>query len=249
MSRYPGLNSTRIEYADKSLNIWVGCRRGCEDFNGNPYCYARQIVEESPWRDKHNWPEKFSDVSCYPERLETLRKLSTYKRRDGRRARIFLSDMSDMFAPWMPEYPVSIRDVMAAVAQVPQHDFLVLTKSYERLKIVENACGGFPGNAWIGVTVDRASVCRKAFAALEQVRAAVKWVSFEPLLGDALGGDALTGVNWAVVGALTGPHGYLPQAEWRESILRAANGAGIPVFEKDNLKLSNPRREFPAVAA
>lgn len=249
MSRYPGLNDTKIEYPDKSLNIWVGCRRDCRDFDGNPYCYAKRIVEESPWRDRHNWPRKFSDVSTYPERLQTLLKLSAYRRRDGRRARIFLSDMCDMFAPWTPQFPVSLRDVMRAIRQVPEHDFLLLTKSYERLAHVESTVGGFPPNAWIGVTVDRASVCRTAMRALSQVQAAVKWVSFEPLLGDALGGDWLKGIDWAVIGALSGPHGYLPQRKWVDNIVRAADAAGIPVFEKDNLKLGTPRREFPAVAS
>lgn len=248
MSRYPGLNDTKIEYADKSLNIWVGCQRNCRDFNGNPYCYARRIVEESPYRERHHWPKRFSDVSCYPERLETLKKLSAYKRRDGRRARVFLSDMCDMFAPWTPQHPVSVRGVMAAVRDVPGHDFLVLTKSYERLKLTENAVGGFPNNAWIGVTVDRASVFRPAMRALEGIDAAVKWISFEPLLGNALGGDPLSGIDWAVVGALSGPHGYLPEPEWRENILAAADIEGIPVFEKDNLELENPRREFPLAA-
>jgi len=248
VSRYPGLNATDIEYVDFSLNIYVGCRCGCRDFDGRLYCYARQIVEESPWRERHHWPKKFTDVSCYPERLQTLLKLAGYKRRDGRRARIFLSDMCDMFAPWTPQYPVSVRDVMRAIRQVPQHDFLLLTKSYERLAHVESTCGGFPENAWVGVTIDRASVCRPALRALSEIRAAVKWVSFEPLLGDALGGDPLSGVDWAVVGALTGPHGYLPEAEWRGNILRSADAAGIRVFEKDNLKLKAPRREFPAVA-
>jgi len=44
-----------------------------------------------------------------------------------------------------------------------------------------------------------------------------------------------SGVSWVIIGAQTKPTVY-PKLEWVKEIIGAADSAGIPVFQKNNLK-------------
>lgn len=55
------------------------------------------------------------------------------------------------------------------------------------------------------------------------------------------------GISWVIIGAQTKPAVY-PQKAWVEEIVEATSKAGIPVFQKDNLKPLlgyNLRQEMP----
>lgn len=248
MSRkYHGLNRTAIEYADFTLNPIVGCKRDCRDLCGNSYCYAKREVEHGRFREQHNWPRTFDDVSFYPLKVDTIRRLAGYKRRDGRRARVFLCDMADMLAPWCRAEWIS--DILKAVRQCPQHDFLILTKSYDRIRVWD-----YPGNVWLGASVDRRSALIPAVDALRTSgHAGVKWLSVEPMLEDITPElFNFEGVDWIAVGALTGPNadraglGPAMQAVAVKNLRKSAEFSYAPVFEKDNMNLTWPIREFPA---
>ena len=85
------------------------------------------------------------------------------------------------------------------------------------------------------------------------IKASVKFISFEPLQGrDPLAQDwdksfIKAGVNWLIIGAQTKPY-KPPRIEWVEEIVRAADRVGIPVFLKDNLlelvNYKSPETEF-----
>ena len=62
----------------------------------------------------------------------------------------------------------------------------------------------------------------------------LKFISFEPLLRDALGDEDLAGISWVIIGARTQPS-ILPKLQWVDHILREARTRNIPVFLKDNL--------------
>lgn len=252
-NKYHGLNRTGIEYADFTLNPIVGCKRDCRDLYGNPYCYAKREVEHGRFREQHNWPHTFDEVSYYPRKVDTIRRLAGYKRRpstsSGRdRARIFLCDMADMLGPWARDEWIS--DIIKAVRECTQHDFLILTKSYDRIGRWD-----YPGNVWLGASVDRRE---KLIPAVDALRTGghggVKWLSVEPMLEDITPElFNFEGVDWIVVGALTGPYaegvrgkglGISPELE---NLRKSAEMSGVPVFEKDNMHLAEPMREFPKI--
>ena len=243
MSRkYHGLNRTGIEYADFTLNPIVGCKRDCRDLDGNPYCYAKREVEHGRFREQHNWPKTFDDVSYYPLKVDTIRCLAEYKRRDGRRARVFLCDMADMLGPWVRDE--WINDIIKAIRECPQHDFLILTKSYDRIGRWD-----YPGNVWLGASVDRREKLIPAVDALRTSgHAGVKWLSVEPMLEDITPElFNFEGIGWIVVGALTGPHEKQPDYAAILNMRKSADLGGVPMFEKDNLMIQGlgHRREFP----
>lgn len=55
-------------------------------------------------------------------------------------------------------------------------------------------------------------------------------------------------INWVIIGGMSGSKPFYPPEEWIEEIEQAADKAGIPVFEKYNLKKvwdKPPRQEMP----
>ncbi len=71
-------------------------------------------------------------------------------------------------------------------------------------------------NVWLGVSVeDRARIER--IRALEDTRAALHFVSFEPLLGD-IGPVDLRGIDWAILGGESGPRARRMEPDWARAI-------------------------------
>ena len=105
-----------------------------------------------------------------------------------------LTGMSDL-SGWKPEW----RDeVLAKIRENPQHQFLFLTKRPDLLDFDTDL-----ENAWFGVTVTRKAELWRIDALRKNVRAKHYHVTFEPLFDDP-GTVDLSGINWIVVGTMTG---------------------------------------------
>jgi protein gp37 len=84
------------------------------------------------------------------------------------------------------------------------------------------------------------------------VSARLRFISFEPLLDDVMemspfGRGVVARADWIIIGCQTKPYNP-PRIEWVQALVEAADEAGVPVFEKDNLRplLGNElRQEFP----
>jgi len=82
----------------------------------------------------------------------------------------------------------------------------------------------------MGVTVETADyLCR--IDHLRQIPAAVKFISFEPLLGHIPDLD-LTGIDWVIVGGESGPGARPMKQQWAIEIRDKCFAAGIPFFFK-----------------
>jgi protein gp37 len=140
---------------------------------------------------------------------------------------IFVNSMSDLFHKDIPfDFVVQIFDVMCRASQ---HQFQVLTKRSERLLHLGSKLR-WPENVWMGVTVETADyLCR--IDHLRQILAAVKFISFEPLLGPIPRLD-LAGIDWVIVGGESGPGARPMKPEWAKDIRDRCFAAGIPFFFK-----------------
>ena len=168
------------------------------------------------------WPERLADFG------------NPYIRGHSRKGRgVFVCDMSDLFGIGIPAS--WIAQVFTVITEYPQHRFYLLTKQPQNLI----KFSPFPDNCWVGVTAtDKPTLGRGLYVGLEKIEAAIKYISFEPLLGstDLDGLDLLhCGIKWVIIGAQTKPTVY-PKIEWVQEIVQAADKAGIPVFLKNNLK-------------
>lgn len=226
------MNTTKIEWCDKTLNPVVGCSFGC------PFCYARRI------NTRFHYVEDFSEPQFFPERLASLKS--------KRPARVFMSSMSDP-ADWRPSWAAAIVD---AIDENPQHEYLFLSKrpeEYTSVFPVWRHQYGDLKNIWYGATVTRAEeLIRLADLPLWGNR----FVSFEPLLGPANPRFrpvkvSVPWVDWAIIGAETGQGAAMhrPAREWVDEITAYCDETGVPVFMKDSLlpvvDEDGMRREFP----
>lgn len=186
-----------------TLNPVVGCPIGCR------FCYARRIAE------KYDMVEDFSVPQFFPRRLSALRR--------QRPTVFFIDSMSDMSA-WQDDWR---HEVMGAVVQNPQHEYMALTKRPQMLEPL----GDFAGIPWLwlGTSV----TCRRDLWRIDSLRridVENRMVSFEPLLGE-VGEVDLSGIGWVAIGEETGPEAHLhePRPEWAWDIVRQAQARGIPV--------------------
>src|SRR6185436_15792796 len=95
-----------------------------------------------------------------------------------------------------------IQRVFDVMRRASWHCFQVLTKRSERLRELDGVID-WPGNVWMGVSVESEDFCSR-IDDLRATRAAVRFLSIEPLLGPI---DRLDvhGIDWAIVGGESGP--------------------------------------------
>ena len=200
--------STPIKCLIQNLNLVIGCDIGC------PYCYARNNCRRFHMTDDF-------DVPVFFERK--LRLMENPKPHTW-----LLTGMSDL-AGWEPEWVERTFERMRAH---PEHSFIFLTKRPERLDLPI-----VPDNAWVGVTVTRASELRRIDELRGRVRGGHLHVTFEPLFED-LGTIDFSRVEWTVVGTETGRRRGKVDAcpEWVASIARQARDQGVLVFMKEALE-------------
>jgi protein gp37 len=204
------MNRTKIEWTEWSWNPVTGCLHGCW------YCYARKLSQ----RFKKIFPNGF-EPTFYPERLK-----EPYELRNP--SKIFVCSIADLFAPWTPRE--WMWNVLTSIEWCPvKHTFQLLTKNPE---LIPQAYV-FPDNVWVGTTVTGENNDVKNIEEIKKVQAKVRFVSFEPLLGKIE--PDLKGIQWVIIGKLTGSKRVKLQDEWVDTIFKEARRLNIPVFTKNNL--------------
>ena len=184
------------------------------------FCYAQKLFTRF---------NKSFEPTFYPERLNELGKLK-------KASKIFCCSVSDIFAEWTkPEWR---NQVIKAIEKYPQHTYQLLTKQPHLI----DKDYKFGDNVWIGATVNNQSEISK-IEEIKKVKCGIKFVSFEPLLSNI---DCnLKGIDWVIVGKLTGSKRVPLQKEWVENIIKQTKALNIPLFIKDNVKWEKKIQTFP----
>jgi protein gp37 len=86
------------------------------------------------------------------------------------------------------------------------------------------------GNVWLGTSVENMDYLSRLDALLH-TKAAVRFVSFEPLLGSVRMAN-LTGIQWAIVGGESGPRAREMKAGWVQEIRDLCRRDGTAFFFK-----------------
>lgn len=204
------MQKTKIEWTDMTWNPIKGL---CPV--GCWYCYARKMYQ------RFKMPK---DITLHPKELE-----KPYSLRD--KSKIFLCSTIELFHPTVSKGWRNM--IFQVIEDLPQHTFQILTKfphSIDR---------PMPDNVWLGCTITNSRELPRV-GALNRARAKLKFISFEPLLGDI---DPryglLRSIKWVIIGRLTGyGHKYNPieiQLKTMFTRIRATIWHP-PIFLKDNLK-------------
>jgi protein gp37 len=208
--------NSKIEWTESTWNPVSGCTEisiGCEN------CYAKRIALRLKAAGSPNYANGF-DVTLHPHVLKTP---LFWKQPHT----IFVNSMSDIFHKDIPtSYISKVFDVMC---QASHHRFQALTKRSLRLLQLSPKLP-WPQNVWMGVTVENADYTFR-IDHLRQTGAAIKFISFEPLLGPISNID-LEGIDWVIVGGESGPKARQMQSEWAIEIRDRCLAANVPFFFK-----------------
>ncbi|QIJ76846.1 DUF5131 family protein [Methylobacterium sp. NI91] len=206
---------TKIEWTDATWNPVVGCSvvsAGCTN------CYAMRMaarLEAMGVRRYAGLIRKSGGRSVWTGRVRCDDDaLAIPGRWKGKRL-VFVNSMSDLFHPDVSQD--FIRKVWAVMEAVPQHTFQILTKRPERMREILSETGiTILRNVWLGTSVESSEVLYR-LNELRETPAALRFVSFEPLLGSVANAD-LTGIDWAIVGGESGPRSRAIDVTWVEEI-------------------------------
>lgn len=204
---------TKIEWTEKTWNPVTGCNQisdGCKN------CYAKAMAKRLKAMGTEKYRNEF-EVTLHPDELLGKRWNNTM---------VFVCSMSDLFHKQVPFS--FIDNIMSVISNNPTSIFQILTKRTARMVdfFFDHKAAGFackvPDNAWIGTTVENSTYLYR-LDLLRQIDAKVRFISFEPLLGD-VGKIDLTGIDWVIVGGESGAKARPMRKEWVLNIKEQCEG-------------------------
>lgn len=205
-----------IEWTEATWNPVTGCSKvspGCA------HCYAERMSKRLKAMGQENYRNGF-ELTLHEHALGLP---LAWKRPQM----IFVNSMSDLFHG---NVPLSfIKKVFEVMKRADWHVFQVLTKRSGRLAQIA-ASLSWPENVWMGVSVENGDYVRR-IDDLRKVPSAVRFVSFEPLLGP-VGEVNLERIDWAIVGGESGPKARPMRREWVLEIKDRCKAGGVPFFFK-----------------
>lgn len=218
---------TSIEWTDATWNPVAGCTvisPGCTN------CYAMRMaarLDAMGMKKYKGLTRKSGGRAVWTGKVRLDRDALTIPETWKRPRRIFVNSMSDLFHEGVSEK--FIAAVWVTMRRTPQHTFQILTKRPDRMAEITALLPALP-NVWLGTSVENSDYLGRIDELLK-VNAAVRFISFEPLLGSVAGAD-LMGIQWAIVGGESGPRSRPMAEEWVAEIEAACRMAGTAFFFK-----------------
>jgi protein gp37 len=206
---------TQIEWTDATWNPVVGCSvmsAGCTN------CYAIEMAR----RLEAMRVEKYRDLTRKSGKRTVwkgiVREDPTALEipfRWKRPKKIFVNSMSDLFHDSVSES--FIADVWFVMEQTPRHHYQILTKRPDRMAdVVSRSIRKVLPNVWLGTSIENSDVAARA-ETLRHIPAAIRFISFEPLIG-SVGPIDLSGIHWAIVGGESGRSARPIREKWIDEI-------------------------------
>ena len=220
---------TQIEWTDATWNPVAGCSiitAGCT------HCYAMEMAK----RLEAMHIKKYAGLT----RKSGLRTVWNGVVREDRDAlaipygwrkprKIFVNSMSDLFHERVSD--AFIFDVWKVMRETPHHNYQILTKRPERMaELVAAKIGEVLPNVWLGTSIEDGNVVDR-IDYLRKAPAAIRFISFEPLIGP-VGSVDLQGIHWAIVGGESAKSARPIREEWIDEIYVQCLSADTAFFFK-----------------
>ena len=236
---------SKIEWTDVTWNPVAGCSiisPGCTN------CYAMQMASRLEFMGKEKYNGLTRRSGARPIWTGVIREdyasLSIpYKWQKPRN--VFVNSMSDLFHTDVSDEFIS--SVWRVMEETPWHQYQILTKRPERMcDFVHQSLMSVLPNVWLGTSIENDEVTDR-LDRLNATPAAIRFVSFEPLIG-SVGHVDLSKIDWAIVGGESGPGARKMKEEWIDEIYALCEDYNTAFFFKqwgawgrDNIK--RPKKE------
>jgi protein gp37 len=209
-------SASSIEWTDATWNPITGCTKvspGCLN------CYAERMAIRLQAMGQKNYANGF--------RL-TLHENSLQLPLEWKKPRmIFVNSMSDLFHSAVPQD--FIYRTFETMNKAWWHRFQILTKRSQRLHEMSSFLT-WGKNIWVGVSIETENYVYRADH-LRTIKAVIKFLSIEPLLGPIVNLD-LDGIDWVIVGGESGPGARHIEESWVKRIRDICIEQNVPFFFK-----------------
>jgi protein gp37 len=218
---------TSIEWTDATWNPVAGCTiltAGCTN------CYAMRMAArlEAMGVEKYRGlTRKSGGRAKWTGKIKLDEAALAVPTKWSKPRRVFVNSMSDLFHSNVPAD--FIARVWTVMAETPRHTYQILTKRPDRMAEVVSGLPKLP-NVWLGTSVEDGRVLHR-IDDLRQVPAAIRFISFEPLIGSVAGAN-LEDIHWAIVGGESGPQARYMDPSWVDEIFDRCVDANTAFFFK-----------------
>ncbi|MBL7882391.1 MAG: phage Gp37/Gp68 family protein [Chryseobacterium gambrini] len=226
------MNKSNIEWTEITWNPTTGCTKvssGCRN------CYAERWANMQHKRGINQYRNGF-ELTLATERLNDPLK---WKKPQI----VFVNSMSDLFHDKVEtDY---IKKVFSMMNSTPKHTYQILTKRIERVKELSDNIS-WSDNIWLGVSVESNDFVQR-IEILKKTSAKVKFISFEPLLGD-IRYDDFRDIDWVLVGGESGGKARRVEKEWIISLRDNCKKNNVAFFFKQwGKRIFNPNTKDPTI--
>ncbi len=220
---------TQIEWTDSTWNPVAGCSivtAGCTN------CYAMEMARrlEAMGVEKYiGLTRKTGRRTVWNGIVREDMDALTIPHRWRKPRKIFVNSMSDLFHEQVSD--AFIIEVWRVMRETPHHNYQILTKRPERMaELVATKIGEVMPNVWLGTSIEDARVIGR-IEHLRRVPAAIRFISFEPLIGP-VGAVDLRDIHWAIIGGESGKSARPIREEWIDEIYAQCLSTGTAFFFK-----------------
>ena len=240
------MQTSKIEWTDSTFNPWIGCQKvsaGCDN------CYAQPIVTRIRRGDSDVWGPGSRRKRTSPQTWsQPLKWNSAASRRpslfqdqaDVRPHRVFCASLADVFDNRAPRGARS--DLWRLIAATPNLTWQILTKRPQNFTRFLPADWGLGyRDVWLGISAENQHTYDRRWPHLAAVGAAVKFVSFEPMLGPVTLQGHSAKPDWVIWGGESGPGARTANPQWARDITSECVDGNVAVFGKQwGIYQSNP---------
>ena len=220
---------SQIEWTQSTWNPVVGCSivsTGCKN------CYAMEMARRLE-------AMRMSKYAGLTQKTGKRTMWNGVVREDGKSLsipyswkkprKVFVNSMSDLFHENVSEeFILSVWQVMR---ETPRHSYQILTKRPDRMaNLILYKVQDILPNVWLGTSVENSEVVGR-IERLRTVPAAIRFISFEPLIGP-VGTVNLDGIRWAIVGGESGRLARPIREEWVDEIFNQCINSRTAFFFK-----------------
>ena len=218
-----------IEWTDITWNPVAGCSlasAGCTN------CYAMRMaarLEAMGSAKYQGLTRKSGGRAKWTGKIRLHYPSLDQPRRWKKGRKIFVNSMSDLFHD---DVEIAfIAAVWKVMEETPQHSYQILTKRPERMaNVIAELALPTLSNVWLGASVESGEVLAR-IDILRTIPAAIRFISFEPLIGSVAVAN-LRGIHWAIVGGESGPEARPMSEAWVDEIEGLCAKSGTAFFFK-----------------